>query len=135
MPTDPDLPGFGNQWFARAFPAAHFLRLPSGITIRVLPSPYFLATKNEAFHHHGAGDFFLSRDVEDVVAIMEGRLEIVKEVKNAENDLRDYVAGRLSQWPKNPDFMDALPGLLPPDAASQARASIIIERVEMMMEE
>ena len=134
MPTDPELLGFGNQWFARAFPAAHYRRLPSGNTIRVLPSPYFLATKIEAFDHRGAGDFLLSRDVEDVVAIMDGRLEIVIEIKNAENDLRNYLVRRLSQWLKNPDFMDALPGLLPPDAASQARASIIIQRIEMILE-
>jgi hypothetical protein len=134
MPTDPELLGFGNQWFARAFPVAHSHRLPSGASIRVLPSPYFLATKIEAFHHRGAGDFLLSRDVEDVVAIMDGRREIVKEIKNAENDLRDYLAGKFSQWLKDPDFMDALPGLLPSDAASQARALIIIERIEMITE-
>jgi len=134
MPTDPELLGFGNQWFAQAFSAAHYRRLPSGNTIRVLPSPYFLATKIEAFDHRGAGDFLLSRDVEDVVAIMDGRLEIVKEIKNAENDLRNYLARRLSQWLKNPDFMDALPGLLPPDAASQARVPTIIGRIEMILE-
>jgi hypothetical protein len=41
---------------------------------------------------------------------MDGRREIVKEIKNAENDLRDYLAGKFSQWLKDPDFMDALPG-------------------------
>jgi hypothetical protein len=41
MPTDPELLGFGNQWFARAFPVAHSHRLPSGASIRVLPSPLF----------------------------------------------------------------------------------------------
>jgi len=33
----------------------------------------------------------------------------------------------------NPDFMDALPGLLPPDAANQARVPTIIGRIEMIM--
>ena len=31
---------------------------------------------------------------------------------------------------KDPAFMDALPGLLPPDAASQARMVIIVERMK-----
>ena len=97
------------------------------------PLPYFLATKIEAFDHRGAGDFLLSRDVEDVIAILDGRLEIVEDVKYSEKDLLNYLAEQLSQWLSNPDFMDALPGLLPPDAASQARASKIIERIEMIL--
>ena len=56
------------------------------------------------------------------------------EVKNAENDLRNYLAGQFLQWLKNPDFMDALPGLLPPDSASQARLPTIIERIEIISE-
>jgi hypothetical protein len=39
MPTDPELLGFGNQWFARGFPVAHYVSLPSGTKIRVMPSP------------------------------------------------------------------------------------------------
>ena len=122
--------GFGNKWFARAFSNARDLNLPSGTKIRVLPPPYFLATKIAAFHHRGAGDFLLSRDVEDVVAVLDGRLEIVIEVQNAEYELLDYLAKQLTEWLGNPDFMDALPGLLPPDATSQARVTKIIKSIK-----
>ena len=133
MPTDPELLGFGNQWFGKAFKSAHSQSLPSGTKIRVLPAPYFMATKIEAFYHRGEGDFLLSRDVEDVVAVLDGRSEIVKEVHDAEHDLLNYLTRQLSQWLVNPDFLDALPGLLPPDAASQARVPTIIGRIEMIM--
>ena len=39
MPTNPELLGFGNIWFERAFHAARHLKLPSGAKIRVLPAP------------------------------------------------------------------------------------------------
>ena len=130
MPTDPELLGFGNTWFARAFPAARAFRLPSGAEIRVLPPAFFLATKMEAFHHRGAGDFLLSRDVEDLIVVLDGRSEIVREVQTADTELRVFIAERLADWLRNPEFRDALPGLLPPDAASQARITTIIERIE-----
>jgi hypothetical protein len=133
MPTDPDLLGFGNQWFERAFKAAQRTALPSGMIINVLPAPYFIATKIEAFANRGAGDFLLSKDVEDVVAVIDGRLELVSEVSSAQPDLIQYVAAHLTNWLENSHFLDALPGLMPPDPASQARVPTIIKRIEKMV--
>ena len=130
MPTNPELLGFGNIWFKRAFQAAKHLMLPSGIRIRVLPAPYFLATKIEAFAHRGAGDFLLSKDIEDLVAVMDGRSEVVPEVLSAEDELLAFIAERFAEWRKDPNFRDALPGLLPPDAASQARIATLVERMK-----
>ncbi len=56
MPTNPDVLGFGNVWFARAFKAARKVELPSGQRLRLLPAAYFLATKFEAFDHRGGDD-------------------------------------------------------------------------------
>ena len=130
MPTNPELLGFGNIWFRRAFKAAKHLSLPTGTRIRVLPAPYFLATKIEAFDHRGKGDFLLSRDLEDLVAVIDGRSEVVPEVSGDDDDLRVFIAERFMKWLGEPGFRDALPGLLPPDEASQARIATIIERME-----
>lgn len=133
MPTDPDLLGFGNQWFEKAFKAAQWAALPSEIIIKVLPAPHFIATKIEAFNHRGAGDFLLSRDVEDVIAVIDGRLELAGEINEAEPSLIKYITEHLSRWMKNSDFLDALPGLMPPDSASQARVTTIINRIEKIV--
>ena len=127
MPTDPSILGFGNIWFARAFTAAQEVELPSGSTLRLLPAVYFLATKLEAFDNRGEGDFLLSRDMEDVVAVLDGRPELVNEVKAAEKDLRLYLVKRFSDLIRDQNFIDALPGHLPPDTASQARARHTIQ--------
>jgi len=55
---------------------------------------YFLATKLEAFDHRGGGDFLLSRDVEDVIAVLDGRPEIVDEVREVDAELRIYLGKR-----------------------------------------
>lgn len=134
MPTDPDLLGFGNLWFAKAFSVAQPIDLPSGARIRVLPAAYFLATKIEAFEQRGQGDFLLSRDMEDLVAVLDGREEIGSEVENADAGLLTFIVGRFEKWLKDQDFREALPGLLPPDAASQARIPIIVRRMKAIVD-
>lgn len=133
MPTDPDLLGFGNQWFEEAFKAAQWTARPSGKTIKVLPAPYFIATKIEAFCHRGDDGFLLSKDVEDVIAVIDGWIELAGEVSEAEPSFKKYITKHLSRWKGNPDFLDALPGLLPSDPASQARVKTIISRIEKIV--
>jgi hypothetical protein len=130
MPTDPKILGFGNRWFIPAFIAAEPFMLPSGVNIRLLPAPYFLATKMEAFDFRGKGDFLLSRDMEDIIAVLDGRTVIVSEVEAAKPDLKSYLVERFSDLLDNHLFLDALPGYLPPDQASQARLSHVISRVK-----
>jgi len=130
MPTDPKILGFGNRWFSRAFTAAEHFTLPSGVKIRLLPPPYFLATKMEAFDYRGKGDFLLSRDMEDVITVLDGREAIVLEVQEAKPDLKSYLAKRFSGLMDERLFLDALPGHLPPDQASQSRLSHVIDRVK-----
>jgi hypothetical protein len=134
MPTDPDLLGFGNQWFKKAFRAAERTALPSGKTIKLLPAPYFIATKIEAFDQRGDDDFLFSKDTEDVIAVIDGRAELAKEIIEAEHGLRRYITEHLSRWMENSDFLDALPGLMLPDSASQARVTTIMSRIEKIIE-
>ncbi|MFZ1985671.1 MAG: hypothetical protein WAU91_14730 [Desulfatitalea sp.] len=132
MPTDSGILGFGNRWYAPAYAAAELLTLPSGRQIRVLPAPYFLVTKLDAFQGRGGNDFLMSKDMEDIIAVIDGRPEIVEEVQNAEETLRSFLQKVFSSFLLNRKFTDAVPGHLPPDAASQARFSIVLERIRAM---
>ena len=134
MPTASDILGFGNRWYSPAFTASIWINLPSGSKIRILPAPYFLATKFEAFDGRGEGDFLLSRDMEDIISVLDGRPEIIEEVKSAESTLNQYIKDRLAGLLRNQNFIEALPGHLPSDSASQARVDLIILRMEKMIE-
>lgn len=132
MPTLSEILGFGNEWYQPAFAAAVLVMLPSGKTIRMVSAPYFLATKFAAFDGRGQGDYMMSHDMEDIVAVLDGRPEIVDEVLNCEQHLKNYLKARLSALITDERFIETLPSHLPGDAGSQARVPIILQRMQAL---
>ncbi len=88
-----------------------------------------MATKIEAFKGRGRGDFLASHDLEDVVSVVDGRETLGAEVRDAEVDLSEYVRREAAKLLGNGSFIDALPGFLLPDAASQSRIGIVLGRL------
>ncbi|OLD12458.1 MAG: hypothetical protein AUJ01_16205 [Acidobacteria bacterium 13_1_40CM_3_65_5] len=131
MPTDERILGFSNQWYAPAINAAQDLEI-AGLRTRVITSPYFLATKLAAFRGRGHDDYSGSHDLEDVITVIDGRPEIVDEVRNAAPDVRGYIASAMKRLLDTRSFVDALPGFLLPDGASQARYPVVRERLNAL---
>ena len=129
MPTDPDILGFANRWYSDAARNAQTLEIDD-IRLRAVTPAYFLATKLEAFHGRGERDYMLSHDMEDIIAVLDGRIEIVEDVASADEDVRAYLTDQFSALLGDEYFMDALSGHLPGDTASQQRLPILIERME-----
>lgn len=92
----------------------------------------FLATKLEAFHGRGGGDFLASHDLEDIAVVVDGRPELVNEVAACEIALRTYLADEIGSLLRNAAFIEALSGHLPGDEASQSRLPIIRERLRLL---
>lgn len=132
MPTNPEILGFGNRWFGPAVAAAVRIELYAGRLIRMVAAPYFLATKLEAFDGRGNEDYLMSHDMEDIIALMDGRAEIVEEVIRSSDDLKSYLAHRFAGLLEEPRFIEALPGHLPPDRASQGRLPMLINRIRQI---
>lgn len=130
MSTHPEILGFGNNWYQPAFEAAMFVVLPSGRKIRMVSPPYFLATKLAAFDGRGQGDYMMSHDMEDIVAVLDGRPELVEEVRDCDATLRDHLQARSVALLQDERFLEALPGHMPSDEGNQARVPIIIKRLE-----
>lgn len=86
----------------------------------------------DAFHGRGGGDIVASHDLEDIVAVVDGRPEIVGEVAAASTDVGHYIASELGALLENRDFTEALAGFLLPDAASQRRRSLLEERLRSL---
>jgi len=128
MPCDETILGFSNQWYKAAVKNYHLINL-EGTEIKVVTAPYFLATKVEAFHGRGNNDYMGSHDLEDIITVLDGRSEVVAEIKAAETSLQNYLARNFKAWLQNRDFINALPGLLAPDPASQARLQLITSRL------
>ncbi len=128
--TDPVLLGFSIKWYEPAMATAKTVELPSGKRIRMVLASNFLATKLEAFDGRGKGDYRSSPDIEDIVAVLDGRPEIVDEIKGAKGNLQKYLAERFSVLLKTQEFVEALAGHLQGDPASQGRLPLIKERIE-----
>jgi len=122
MPSDPSILGFANRWQGAGIPHAVERGLPSGALIRAVSPPYLLATKLEAFKGRGQRDFLASRDFDDIIALVDGREEVVDEVQDASVDVRHYLSSEVAAILRDPRFADGLFAVLRPDAASQVRA-------------
>ncbi|MGA8501891.1 MAG: hypothetical protein WB683_10105 [Candidatus Sulfotelmatobacter sp.] len=131
MPTDPAILGFSNRWYRPALENAQKTRI-GGYEIRVITAPYFLATKLEAFHGRGKNDFS-SHDLEDIITVVDGRPELVDEVRLAPADLQKYLSDECGTLLSNREFLDALPGHLLFDAASQQRADLVLGRMNQLV--
>jgi hypothetical protein len=99
-----------------------------GVALRIIDAVHFCATKIEAFAGRGDGDFY-HHDLEDLIAVVDGRSTIVDEVSSCDEDLRTFLAEEVASLLAKPDFVEAIPGHLAPDEASQARAQIVLDRL------
>ncbi len=129
MPTDARILGFTNRWYLPAIRSAQQIEI-GRLTLRIITPVYFVATKLDAFHGRGGGDFAASHDLEDVITVIDGRPEIVDEILVATVDVRNYIASEFTQLLASRAFIDALPGFLLPDRGSQARRPQLQERLQ-----
>ncbi len=132
MPFEKSVFGFSNIWYRGALEAAHRVTLPSGTEIRIITAPFFLATKMEAFRGRGRGDFFASHDLEDFIAVVDGRDSLLEEIASARADVRVYLSNAAKELLAERRFRDALPGYLLPDEISQQRGEIVVRRLREM---
>jgi predicted nucleotidyltransferase len=132
MPTDSTILGFGNRWYRPALENAETAEVGDH-QIKLISAPYFLATKLDAFHGRGQFDYGMSRDIEDIVTVIDGRPETVVEVERCQTSVWQYLTGEFSALLAERDFLQALPGLLLPDAVSQQRVSIVLDRIRQIV--
>lgn len=121
MPTLEKILGFSNRWYPLALKTAAPAALPSGIVIRLVQAPVFIATKLEAFAGRGNHDYLFSHDLGDLLSVIDGRETLVAECRQSDPELKVYLRDRMIRLLAAPAFLDALPGHLPGDSASQER--------------
>jgi hypothetical protein len=130
MPPDPRLLGFSNRWYEEALSKFTVESVAPGVNVRVITAPYFLATKLEAFHGRGKGDTLASHDLEDIITVVDGRPEIVDEVRaDTSPDVRQYLLAEVTALLESDQFDRAVSGHLPPDASNQERTEKVLERL------
>jgi len=100
------------------------------VRLPVVSAPCFVAMKLEALADRGRGDCRASHDLEDIVAVVDGRESLLDEMAAERMDLRRAVAVGIRELLGRSDFREALPGHLLSDEALQARLPLLIGRLE-----
>lgn len=131
MPTMDGIVGFSNRWYPDALRNASALHLEPDLPIRVVTAPYYCATKLEAFHDRGQDDVMGSHDLEDFVAVVDGRPELRDEVSRAGEEVRRFLAEESASLLANIEFLDSVAGFVPSD---EGRAAVIVERLHSIAE-
>lgn len=121
MTPNADILGFANSWYALAIESSRPHCLKSGTQIQLIAAPVFLATKLEAYLNRGKGDVLSSKDVEDIIALLDGRLELADEFAQAPSKLQDFVRAQLKTLRDDVNFLYAVEGYLH-EAPSRAQS-------------
>jgi hypothetical protein len=79
----------------------------------------------EAFRGRGRMDFQASHDLEDFVAVIDGRSTILNEIADCPGDLREYLAEAATSLLDESEFIDVLPGFV----LDEGRVPLMIERL------
>ncbi|KMT54843.1 hypothetical protein ACR52_15350 [Pseudomonas fildesensis] len=129
MPTDEKVLGFSNTWFVGGLDNAVDYTLPNRTRIKVFAAPWFLAAKLQAYQGRGNGDVLMSNDIEDVIALLDGREELIEETRHAPIALRRFVSDQLSALLRLAAFQDVIQST----AQDSDRETLIYERLKTLI--
>jgi len=125
MPDDEHILGFSNRWYAQGIETAVTYALTEELEIKQLLPELFVATKLEAFMGRGNDDLLMSRDVEDILLVVDGRKELINEVKSAADDIRIFIAEQFQTLQQHYDFDGFVAGNI---RGSEGRVDIVRDR-------
>ncbi|GAB3373962.1 MULTISPECIES: nucleotidyl transferase AbiEii/AbiGii toxin family protein [Azotobacter] len=129
MPDDEAVLSFTNRWYREALETAMPHVLPDGQPIRLVSPAYFLATKLEAWKGRGQNDALGSRDIEDVLTLVDGREELIEEAKAAPAALWDSIAEELTVLLDDRYFQMAVESQAQGDGPRRDRLYIRLEQL------
>ncbi|OGS36694.1 MAG: hypothetical protein A2506_01405 [Elusimicrobia bacterium RIFOXYD12_FULL_66_9] len=112
MPTDAAVLGFSNRWYGAGIANAERMALANGERVSVFSIPYLFASKLEAFHGRGNGDFMASKDIEDAIALLDGCPDAERKIAVAPADVRRYLSQELTRLLADKTFLLSLEGHL-----------------------
>lgn len=131
MPTNGTYLGFNSAWYPEIMENFDKLDLGDGIELKTVTAPLFLCTKFDAFNDRGSHDFMASEDIEDIVGVIEGRVELFREITHSANDVRDYLKSQFLLLLESNAFFDALPGAL--RSQTKEREALFSSRLKLLV--
>ena len=128
MPDHDEVLGFSNQWYPLALETAELVPLRENLAIRIVTPPLFIATKLEAYKGRGKNDPLSSHDIEDILNLVDGRPELLDEVRAADRAVQTYIAAELGKLLDNDGFGNAVQS----QAGNEDREARLYEHLEIL---
>jgi len=129
MPTEGRHLGLNTDWFSDVLATATE-QVFSHTKLKLVSPVGFLVTKYVAFLDRGRGDMYASHDLEDFVAVIDGREAIVVEIDRAPERIRRYMIEAVRSLLSATNFVGALPGYIASDTAGQGRLPGLINKLQ-----
>ena len=129
MPIDENILGFSNRWYKEGIINSYAVTVKDE-EIRILTFPYFLTTKLEAFKGRGNGDYYGSKDMEDIITVLEGRPQWLFELKNTPPNLFSYIKTEFVFHLKNEAFVQCITGHLSKNGNLRSKANKILAELK-----
>lgn len=120
-----------NPWFAPGFALKEKLEVEEQI-IQILPLPYFLATKFEAYNGRGKNEPRTSHDFEDIVYVLENRTDIAEQIITAPEDVKPFLKSEFESILKDSAKQEAILGNLYYETRDE-RFNMIIEKLKIIV--
>jgi predicted nucleotidyltransferase len=127
MSTSPIDWASSNRWFKHGFDAAEAVKLDE-VEIKILPFPFFLATKFDAFESRGGLDARMSHDFEDIVYLLDNRRHFGHEIESFQEPVRAYLKMQFHHILNDRNKMEAVKAHLP-YLQRQKRFDLIIDQI------
>jgi hypothetical protein len=83
----------------------------------------------EAYLGRGNNDALESRDIEDILSLVDGREELTNEIKSASKDVKEYIALQIGNLLQDPNFQYAVQSQA---QGSAEREDVIYECLETL---
>ena len=108
-----ELMGYQNRWYEEGVFHARPFSLPNGQMIRLFHPAYYVAAKLDAFQNRGKENFRSSEDFQDLIFLLENRLELPEEIDQAYHEVRTYIRTQFRHFLAYTDLEEGLYYALP----------------------
>lgn len=115
-----------NKWYKIGF---EDLRIVKAIDeqINILKAPCYLATKFEAFNNRGQGNYRASHDFEDIIFVLDNRINIINEIDESDDRIKAFLISEISKVLLSKSFEEILSAHLHPLIAED-RYPLLLEK-------
>ena len=120
-----------NRWFMLGFQRAVEYNL-EGVIIKILPLPYFLASKMEAFFDRGIRDLYGSHDFEDILYIFNYASTLEEQVLSVDEEIKMHLIECIKNILRSDNILAVITGHLYYKTADE-RFEIINSKLETII--